>query len=902
MDIAKILTDILVVLVAAKAAAEIAERFGAPAVVGEIVAGILIGPSALGLVGHNDEVLRTLGEIGVILLLLEVGMEMDLAELGKVGRASFLVAVVGVAAPMALGFGAMEMLGFEFKTSLFVGAALTATSVGITARVFGDLRALATTEARIVLGAAVADDVMGLVVLTVVVRLVTEGSVSPLSVVGIVAVAVAFLVLGAGIGLRLAQPLFSLIHRVSRQTGTMVALALAFTLAFATAADAAKLAPIVGAFVAGIALTRSDQSERIHRELGPVGHLFIPVFFLQIGIDAQISAFASAAVLRDAAVLLVVAIIGKLVSPVGAIGSPGDKLLIGLGMLPRGEVGLIFATLGRAAGVLNDELYASLLLVVLVTTLVTPQLLKMRYSRLSTETMPTIDEAGEPQPSGGWLRITREAVDLAARPPAIEAVRIALVAAVAVAHREPGPRLTEWLRAVPEGAKRWRVDLMDELLDVIERGNGRSWRFLDVSAVLEGVSASLAGAITHRLDDARSIDPLGRYRFESVERLRRLDGDDPIAVEAQHLLDPRPLILALLLVDALDAEYDAASVADAVGRELSLPDDICGGVTALVADADLLWAASMRPAAFESEAVLSLASHLRSPERARALYVLTRLHHDGERWQWQRIDEMYRLVQAALENDELTGAKARNLIDDRRRRALTVVEGKNAADRIEEAPRAYVLRQSAEAIARHAEFLRRPVGGDEVRVRALSNGDEWLLDVATRDRPGLLADVTGVLAKHRLSVVEAVVATWADGIALEAFRVNGDAPDCNAIAADIRAAFAIPLSSEPLHNATVTFDQSASPWHTVCDVVAPDRPGLLHTIATGFAAAGVDVVAATIGEADGRADDRFELVDRNGRKLSPDHEAAITRFLEAGVVAKRRWFRPRYEPAPAAVR
>src|SRR4051812_35887146 len=245
MDIAQILTSILVVLVAAKVAAELAERIGVPAVVGEIVAGVLIGPSALGLVGHNDEVLRTLGEIGVILLLLEVGMEMDLAELGKVGRASLLVATVGVVVPMVLGLAAMELIGDDFKTSLFVGAALTATSVGITARVFGDLRALATTEARIVLGAAVADDVMGLVVLTVVVRLVTGGSLSLLGVAWIVVVAVGFLVLGGAVGLRLAPTIFGFVERYSRSTGTLVALALAFTLAFAELADAAKLAPIV---------------------------------------------------------------------------------------------------------------------------------------------------------------------------------------------------------------------------------------------------------------------------------------------------------------------------------------------------------------------------------------------------------------------------------------------------------------------------------------------------------------------------------------------------------------------------------------------------------------------------------------------------------------------------------
>src|SRR3954452_25259578 len=225
MNFANVLTDILVVLVAAKVAAELSERIGVPAVVGEIVAGVLVGPSVLGLVGQHDKELRTLGEIGVILLLLEVGMEMDLPELAKVGRSSLLVATAGVIAPLVLGVMAMELIvGYDFKTSLFVGAVLTATSVGITARVFGALRALATTEARIVLGAAVADDVMGLVVLTVVVRLVTGGSLSVLGVAWIVVVAVGFLVLGGAVGLRLAPTIFGFVERYSRSTGTLVAL------------------------------------------------------------------------------------------------------------------------------------------------------------------------------------------------------------------------------------------------------------------------------------------------------------------------------------------------------------------------------------------------------------------------------------------------------------------------------------------------------------------------------------------------------------------------------------------------------------------------------------------------------------------------------------------------------
>ena len=371
MSVTEILRDILVVLLAAKLAAEIAERIKIPAVVGEIIAGILIGPSMLGLVG-TTEVLEVLAELGVILLLLQVGMEMDLRELAAVGRASSSVAVVGVVLPMALGFMVGLAFGYDTNTSLFLGAALSATSVGITARVFSDLRALASVEARTVLGAAVADDVLGLVILTVVVRIVTEGGVSLLSVASIVGIAVGFLVLTAVLGSRIGPPLFRAVQKHSRSAGTLVALALAFTLAFAELADLAQLAPIVGAFVAGLAISRSDQRERIERELTPVGHLFIPVFFLQIGIAVDVGSFGNGTVLGVAAALFVVAVIGKVVAATGAFGAPGDKWLIGFGMIPRGEVGLIFATIGLKDGVLGEDLYASLLLVVLATTLIAP--------------------------------------------------------------------------------------------------------------------------------------------------------------------------------------------------------------------------------------------------------------------------------------------------------------------------------------------------------------------------------------------------------------------------------------------------------------------------------------------------------------------------------------------------
>ena len=821
-------------------------------------------------------------------------MEMDLGELSKVGRASFLVAVVGVVAPMALGFGAMKIvLHVDFNTALFIGAALTATSVGITARVFGDLRALATTEARVVLGAAVADDVMGLVVLTVVVRLVTEGSVSALSVLGIIGVAVAFLVVGAALGLRLADPIFGFISRFSRGSGTLVAVAFAFALAFARAAAAAKLAPIVGAFVAGLALTRSRQSHEIHRDLAPVGHILIPVFFLQIGTQAEIERFASVHVLRDAGLLLLVAAIGKLISPLGAIGIKGDKPLIGLGMLPRGEVGLIFATLGKSAGVLDDDLYAALLLVVLITTLVTPQLLKLRYAQLRTP-VAALDAAGDAEPAGGWLQIVDGSVDLAARPPAVSASGIALTAAVLVAQREPGDELTRWLAAVPDVAKRFRRELLGPLLDVAERGNARSWRFLDVTGVLEAFAPTLARGFTRRRgSDSRAMDPLARYRLASLERVRRLPGDDPVAIEAQRLLHPDRLILGLLLVDALDGLTDRIDAARAVADELALEPEDRADVVALVDDVELMWSAALRTAAFAPEYVVELATHVGALERARALYVATALRHaDAERWQRIRLEELYRLLQETLASE----AGSHDVVDAQRAQALAII-GDDAAvsDRVLAAPRSYLLRQPPAAIARQAEILRRPVRGSDVHVTLddLADGD-WSVDVVARDRHGLLADVTGVLANHGMSVVEAVVATWPDDVALETFRVRGSKPDAEAIARDIRAAFAQSLTSDPMPDVVVAFDNTASPWHTVCEIEAVDEPGLLHNVAAALSASAVEVLAATISDADGVVYDRFELAGATGHKLTDHQQNDVRRFLAGGVVESRRWFRRSY--------
>jgi Kef-type K+ transport system membrane component KefB len=376
-----ILLDLLVILVAAKAVAELAERVGLPAVAGEMVAGLLVGPSVLGLV-EPGPVLSVLGELGIVLLLLDVGLKLDVAHLGPVARPATAVAVTGTVFTLAAGWAATVAVVHSADTALFLAAAVTATSLGLSARVFADLGRLASVEARTVLGAAVVDDVIGLVTLTVVARVVTGGRLSAASVAGTLALAVGYLVVAGVSGVRLAAPLFRIIERLARAPGTPLALALAFSLALAALADAAGLAPLIGAFVAGLALARTDQAERVQRDLTPIGHVLIPVFFLRVGVDADLGDVLRPEALGLAAVLVAAAVAAKVACGFCAAGSPADRLTIGFGMVPRGEVGLVFAGLGLREGILDAPRYGALLVTILVTDLAGPLLLRRRLRRL----------------------------------------------------------------------------------------------------------------------------------------------------------------------------------------------------------------------------------------------------------------------------------------------------------------------------------------------------------------------------------------------------------------------------------------------------------------------------------------------------------------------------------------
>lgn len=394
-----LLLTVAAMLVAGKLLGEVAERMGLPAVLGELTAGLLLGASVLGVVPAAGQPgadhIRLLAELGVILLLFEVGLETDLKEMFKVGPAALAVAAVGVAVPFALGYlywlrgphaGTADS-GDPVTVAIFIGATLTATSVGITARVLGDLGKMDTAEARIILGAAVIDDVIGLVILSVVSGIAAGGTVTVAGVGGTFAVAVGFLVAAVVLGNLLVPRVADRVVRM-RARGIVVGISIAFALALAALAAQVGSALIIGAFAAGLILRETKHATTVEHEVQPVAALLAPVFFVNVGAAADVSLLdptrpGAGAVLLVAGTLTLIAIVGKLVAGWGAPWVKFHRLTVGAGMVPRGEVGLIFADVGRQAGLLSDTTFSIVLIMVMATTFVAPVALKVIFARRS---------------------------------------------------------------------------------------------------------------------------------------------------------------------------------------------------------------------------------------------------------------------------------------------------------------------------------------------------------------------------------------------------------------------------------------------------------------------------------------------------------------------------------------
>ena len=380
ISVERFLLLLAVILASAKVLGELAERIGQPAVIGELIAGVILGPSVIGFVDPALPSLHLLAEIGVVLLLFGIGLETDLKRLLSVGGAAFTVAVVGVLLPFALGYIVSRGLGLALLPAVVAGAALTATSVGITARVFSDLGQLKSVEGQIVLGAAVIDDVIGLVILAIVSDLVAGTAPSILGVARTTALAFGFLAAAVLVGRFVVPRLFALIARMGKEH-TLASMALALAFLLAVLASQVGSALIVGAFAAGLVLAPTEHAPVVERGIVRLANVFVPVFFVAVGAAVDLRTFGSRDVVIVGLALTAVAIIGKFVAGFAPVWIRSRKTLIGVGMIPRGEVGLIFAQTGLAAGVLSSGEYSALMLMVLVTTFIAPPLLRRLITR-----------------------------------------------------------------------------------------------------------------------------------------------------------------------------------------------------------------------------------------------------------------------------------------------------------------------------------------------------------------------------------------------------------------------------------------------------------------------------------------------------------------------------------------
>lgn len=401
MEIHTFFLYLLVILLTARVFAEVASRLSTPPVIGEILAGVLLGPSLFGWI-EPVESLRLLAEIGIILLLFEVGLDTDIKRLIRSGTKAVIVALPGFFLPFLSGFSlAFWVFELPLLVSLFIGGTLTATSIGITVRVLADLNRQNSREGHIVLGAAVLDDILGVVLLALLYEFSIGGGVSLVNTSKVLVFIAAFFVL-APIAARLISLVIKHFDEVSEIPGLITTTIVSLVLFFAWLAHAVGAPELLGGFAAGLALSRrfflplgvalrSDPqfASRIEKQMKPVIHLFTPIFFVVVGLSLNLREidWSSTFIWLFSLSLFLSAVVGKLAGGFVLKESWQMRLMIGTAMVPRGEVGLIFAELGRASGIFDNEVYAGLIIVITLTTFLPPFVMKWFYRRYG-DTMP----------------------------------------------------------------------------------------------------------------------------------------------------------------------------------------------------------------------------------------------------------------------------------------------------------------------------------------------------------------------------------------------------------------------------------------------------------------------------------------------------------------------------------
>ncbi|MBD1809167.1 cation:proton antiporter [Microcoleus sp. FACHB-SPT15] len=423
--LAGVLLSLVVIYFASKVGGELCARINLPPVLGELVGGVVVGVSALHLLvfpeggaGGTDsliinilqataglspdsalsvfqaqsEVISVLAELGVVILLFEIGLESDLQELIRVGPQAAVVAVVGVVVPFAAGTaGLIYLFGIPVVPAIFAGAALTATSIGITAKVLAEIGRLSSKEGQIIIGAAVLDDVLGIIVLAVVASLAKTGEIVISNVIYLIISASVFLVGSILIG-RFLGPYFVALVNQMKTRGQLLLTALIFAFLLSYVAAAIQLEAILGAFAAGLVLAETDKRRDLEEQVIPVADILVPIFFVTVGAKTDLGVLNPAIPsnregLILAIFLIVVAIIGKVVTGLSVFGQPGiNRLAIGVGMIPRGEVGLVFAGVGSASGALTESTEAAIIMMVILTTFIAPPLLRLVFQESESDT------------------------------------------------------------------------------------------------------------------------------------------------------------------------------------------------------------------------------------------------------------------------------------------------------------------------------------------------------------------------------------------------------------------------------------------------------------------------------------------------------------------------------------
>jgi Kef-type K+ transport system membrane component KefB len=379
-DHSSVILSLFIMLAAAKLMAEVFERLKQPAVVGEILAGVIIGPSLLGWVAPSD-VISILAEIGVIFLLFTVGLETKPQSIFQVGKRAVMVGVLGVILPFVAGYFIAQAWGGSFAEAMFIGAAMVATSVGITARVLGGMGLLDIETSRIILGAAVIDDILGLIILSLV-SAVSQGSVSYVGLAETAAAAILFTLFVALIGSRIINRLAPRLERL-RLSKPFFNIGLVLCLGLSVASIYVGVAAIIGAFLAGMALAEATETNhKMHNLTSGITEFLVPFFLVNIGMQLDLAIFRDGSVIVLAIIITVAAVVTKFVGcGLGAWGmSRREMAQIGVGMIPRGEVGIVVAQIGLGLGVISGHFFASVLFMAVATTLIAPPLIKMLYS------------------------------------------------------------------------------------------------------------------------------------------------------------------------------------------------------------------------------------------------------------------------------------------------------------------------------------------------------------------------------------------------------------------------------------------------------------------------------------------------------------------------------------------